>query len=62
MSFRDELAQVLNRHSKEIGSNTPDFILAKFLEGALDAFDAAVFERAEWYGRHDAPGRSDESR
>lgn len=49
--FRSELQQLLNRHSKENGSNTPDFILADHLNRALESFDKAVLEREAWYGR-----------
>lgn len=50
-SFRDELAAVVNRHSMENGSDTPDFILAGFLEGCLATFDATMAAREKWYGR-----------
>jgi hypothetical protein len=40
--FHADLKDVLNRHSKENGSNTPDFVLAEFLTQALDAFDYAT--------------------
>lgn len=46
--FKDDLRSLINAHSKESGSNTPDFILAKFLEDCLDAFDFAVTKRAAW--------------
>ena len=49
--FRKELAELINRHSKENGSNTPDFIQARYLENVLQNFDAAVNEREEWYDR-----------
>ena len=49
--FRKDLAELLNRYSKENGSDTPDFILARYLENVLENFDAAVKEREEWYGR-----------
>jgi len=51
MDFRKELEQVINRHSKENGSNTPDFILAVYLVSCLRAFDDAVNCRESWYGR-----------
>lgn len=35
--------------SKENGSNTPDYILADFLEDCLAAFDKALKARNEWY-------------
>jgi hypothetical protein len=55
-SLQDDLAEALNRYSAENGSNTPDFILAQYLTTCLGAFDAAVQERARWYGRMDTPG------
>ena len=51
MQFRDELTDLINKHSKENGSDTPDFVLSGFIQGALDAFDNAVVLREEWYGR-----------
>lgn len=55
--FHRDLAALLNRYSRENGSNTPDFILADYLLLCLIAYDAAVQRRAEWYGRIDMPGR-----
>lgn len=52
LSFRDELERAINRHSRENGSDTPDFILAAFLHGCLVAFDETVRARERWYGRH----------
>ena len=43
-----ELAAVINKHSLESASNTPDFILAKFLIECLAAWDAAMQKREEW--------------
>jgi hypothetical protein len=49
--FRAELEELINRHSRENGSNTPDFILANYLDNCLVAFDQAVTHREKWYGR-----------
>jgi len=54
-AFRKDLAEVLNRHSMENGSNTPDFLLADYLISCLRALDAAIGMRSKWYGRHDSP-------
>lgn len=51
IDFTSELAALLNRHSKENGSGTPDFILAEYLWGCLLQFNAAVNRREAWYGR-----------
>jgi hypothetical protein len=56
MNFESELRQLLNRYSKENGSNTPDFILAVFLNECLDSFNEATLRREDWYGRRDRPG------
>lgn len=50
-TFRTELESAINRHSKENGSNTPDFILAQFLMDSLSVFDNAVRARELWNGR-----------
>jgi hypothetical protein len=50
-SFRKQLEGLLNTHSMENGSNTPDCILAFFLCRCLEAFDAAVARREGWHNR-----------
>lgn len=49
--FEKDLAAVINRHSQENGSNTPDFILAKYLLASLAAFNATSQAREKWYGK-----------
>ncbi len=49
--FRKELETLINCHSKENGSDTPDFILAQYLDQCLKNFDRAVYTRDCWYGR-----------
>lgn len=48
-SLWDEVQSVLNRHSRENKSQTPDFILAQYLASALEAFEQAVNARDSWY-------------
>ena len=50
-NFELELRELLNAHSKENGSNTPDYILAQYLINCLDNFNKIVKEREMWYGR-----------
>lgn len=50
-NFRKDLEEVINRHSKENGSNTPDWILGSMIVNVLKVFDGAVNERERWYGR-----------
>jgi hypothetical protein len=50
--FRDELQKLLNRHSRENSSNTPDFILADFLDSALELLNVAVRNRESWHKKN----------
>lgn len=56
MTFREELAQLINRYSMENGSNTPDYMLADYLIACLQALDGAVKSRDGWYGVELRPG------
>lgn len=47
-SFERDLASLLNRYSRENGSNTPDFILARYLVQCLDAWNENVSRRTAW--------------
>lgn len=51
MSFRVELEHLINSHSMENGSNTPDFILADYLVDCLKTFDKTMMIRDNWYGK-----------
>lgn len=48
--FRKDLEGLINRHSMENGSDTPDFILADYLMACLKAWNSGVNERERWYG------------
>jgi len=48
--FLKELEILINKHSKENGSNTPDYILAEYLDNCLKSFNKALYRRADWYG------------
>lgn len=50
-SFESELSRVINRFSKERPSDTPDFILARFIAEALQLFHTTVKQREMWHGR-----------
>lgn len=50
ISFEEDLEQVINRHSAEAPSGTPDFILAEYMNNCLKNFNEAVGKRAEWRG------------
>lgn len=49
-TFLGELGTVLNRYSKENLSDTPDFVLAQFLNNVLSAYGDAVKKRDKWFG------------
>lgn len=49
--FEKELVALINRHSLESGSNSPDFLLAEFLTAQLKLFDITVNAREKWFGR-----------
>jgi len=51
-TFREALADVINTYNMENGSNTPDFILATYLNHCLTGFDATVAARDKWYEQH----------
>jgi hypothetical protein len=49
--FITELRELLNRHSMENGSDTPDFILAQYLTDCLRVWNHTIKRREDWYGR-----------
>lgn len=49
-SFIEELRVLINRHSRENDSDTPDHILSEYLSACLDAFEQGVRMRDKWYG------------
>jgi hypothetical protein len=53
--FTEELADLLNRHSMENESGTPDFILARHLTSCLVAWNCSMREREAYIGRQANP-------
>lgn len=51
--LREDLRKVINRHSLENGSNTPDFVLADFLVEQLNLWNKFTSIREKWHGRPD---------
>lgn len=49
--FLLELTGLINRHSLENDSDTPDYILASYLLGCLEVFERTTEAREAWYGR-----------
>ena len=50
-NFRKKVENLINIHSLENGSDTPDFILSQYLVDCLQAYDKALQSREDWYGR-----------
>jgi hypothetical protein len=49
--FIKDLQHLINYHSLENGSNTPDWILAEYLSGCLVHFNTTMRSREKYYGR-----------
>ncbi len=49
-NFERELADLINKYSKEKFNHTPDFLLAKFINRALDNYTSTVMARDNWHG------------
>jgi len=50
-NFIDDLRIVINQYSIENDSNTPDFILAEYLNSCLDSFASAIQKREQWVSK-----------
>lgn len=57
-SFTEELTTLINRYSLENASDTPDFLLAEYINMALEVYNTIVVKREKWYGRETGNGRS----
>lgn len=53
-----DIATVINRHSRENHSDTPDFVLARYLMSCLRAFELATERRRQHAGEITAPVRT----
>lgn len=49
-TFRKGVEHAINACSAENGSDTPDFVLAGYLDDCMRAFDKTTRARDEWYG------------
>jgi len=55
-TFEQELQELINRYSKESGSDTPDFMLAEYLYDCLIVFGKTMKARDKWYGKEKFTG------
>jgi len=49
--FKKEISSAINKACLENDSNTPDFILADYLNDCLKSFAKASMAREKWYGK-----------
>ena len=49
--FKSELTGLINKYSIDNKTNTPDFILAKYVQCCIDAYEIAVKEASEHKGK-----------
>ena len=56
-TFRKKLERLINEESRENKSDTPDYILAIYLERCLEAFECMVRTRDDWYRFDPATGK-----
>lgn len=49
--FQRELTSLINSYNMEGDSDTPDFILAQYIQDCLTAWAIATSAREKWYGR-----------
>jgi len=54
-TFEKEIEYLINRHSQENASDTPDWILAQYLVACLASFAVATQQRENWYRRDPRP-------
>jgi len=47
--LKEGLKALIHSHLREGDSDTPDYLLAEFLMGCLEAFELAVNKRDGWY-------------
>ncbi len=48
-TFLQELIKLINKHSLEGLSNTPDYVLRNYINRCLKNFEETMAERDRWY-------------
>lgn len=61
-NFVAALARVLNHYSQENASNSPDWMLAQYLENCLSSLNQLIQQRENYYRRDPRPTPLKESR
>lgn len=62
MTLEQEIRAALNRASAENQSNTPDYILARYLMECLAAYNRAVKSRTAWHHNDEILGKRERRR
>ena len=52
-NFENELTALINKHGMEKYSDTPDFILSRYLTSCLFAYSALAKQRDDWFNGDD---------
>lgn len=50
IQVKEELRVLINRHSLENDSNTPDFLLAEVMLQCLKSYNSVIQNRDKWFG------------
>ena len=58
--FEDELAALINKYSLENVSSTPDYILARYLNQCLHAYESCKRSNDEWHFGNPPVGKIEE--
>lgn len=58
--FQEALQDLINGYSLENESDTPDFVLAMYLQDCLNAFNLAINVRTRWYKSPPSRGKQDD--
>lgn len=57
-AFERELTVLINKYSVDAATNTPDYILARYLVSCAEAFQLAIAERQVHHGRPESDIRA----
>lgn len=58
-TFKEELTELLNKHSKDNDTNTPDFILAGLITDFLESLERVIKARDQWHRVDEDLGETD---
>ena len=50
-NFKKDLTYLINKHSLENDSNTPDFVLAEYLVGCLESYNKSIKLKDGFYNK-----------